>query len=94
MNALKTRRVISWLSFLSFAILGATGLVLYFTPQGRIANWAIWTFAGLTKEDWGNIHVIVSMLFVITMIWHIILNWKPLIAYLKTTRKKNLLCQT
>lgn len=88
MLKIKIRRLISWISFFSFSVLGITGLVLYFTPQGRIANWANWRFLSLSKEDWSNIHIIVSMLFLITAIWHIYLNWKPLINYLKNTGKQ------
>ncbi|MCD4719416.1 MAG: DUF4405 domain-containing protein [Desulfobacula sp.] len=88
MITIKTRRLISWISFFSFAVLGITGLVMYFTPQGRISNWADWYFLGLAKEDWSNIHIIVSMLFLVTAIWHIYLNWKPLVNYLKNTHKQ------
>jgi len=88
MLKIKIRRLISWISFFSFSVLGITGLVLYFTPQGRIANWADWRFLSLSKEDWSNIHIIVSILFLITAIWHIYLNWKPLINYLKNANKQ------
>jgi hypothetical protein len=85
---MKTRKLISWISFLSFIVLGLTGMVLYFTPQGRIANWADWRFLQLSKDNLGEIHVIVSILFLISAIWHIVLNWRPLVNYLKSTRKK------
>jgi hypothetical protein len=83
-----TRRLISWISFCSFAILGFTGLVLYFTPTGRIANWADWRFLALSKEDWGAIHIMVSMLFLVSGIWHVVLNWKPLVNYIRDSSRK------
>jgi hypothetical protein len=88
MKQLKTRKLISWISFTTFSMLAITGVVLYFTPQGRIAYWADWRFLHLSKEEWGNIHVIMSMLFLVTAVWHIFLNWKPLVNYLKDKKKK------
>ena len=85
---MKIRKLISWISMWSFSILGFTGLVLYFTPHGRTANWADWRFLRLTKDDWGAIHVILSMLFLTTAIWHIYLNWKPLMNYIRNSSKK------
>ena len=37
---------------------------------------------GLTKDQWGTLHTIGGFLFVIFAIWHIVLNIKPLLAYL------------
>jgi hypothetical protein len=85
---MKTRRLISWISFFSFTVLGATGLIMYFTPTGRIANWADWRFLALSKEDWGAIHIMVSMLFLVTAVWHTFLNWKPLVNYIRNSSRK------
>jgi hypothetical protein len=62
--------------------MAVTGIVMYFVPQGRIAYWVDWRFLGLTKVEWGNIHIVASILFVAAGIYHIYYNWKPLVNYI------------
>ncbi len=88
MLAIRSRRLISLLTLFAFAVLAFTGLVMYITPPGRVAYWADWRFLGLTKQALNNIHVIVSMLFLVTAIWHICLNWKPVVNYMKNSARK------
>jgi len=63
--------------------MAVTGLVLYIVPEGRIAYWTHWELTGLTKTDWGNIHILSSILFITAGIFHIYFNWKPIVNYLK-----------
>jgi len=78
-----------WKGFFSFfalfviIILFLTGIVLYFKPPGRIANWTHWTFLGLLKEQWQAIHTIFSITFVIISGFHLYYNWKVLMSYFK-----------
>jgi hypothetical protein len=76
------RGFITLLSFTSFLIMSITGIVLYFVPQGRIAYWVDWRFLALTKVDWGNIHIVSSILFAAAGMYHIYYNWTPLINYI------------
>jgi len=75
------RSFVSILTLAGFIIMGITGIVLFVTPAGRIAYWTNWTFAGLTKTQWGNIHIVSSLVFVVSGIVHTWLNWKPLKGY-------------
>ena len=52
-----------------------------------MAYWADWKLWGLTKTDWGNIHINLGLLFLIALFVHIYDNWKPLINYLKDKSK-------
>ena len=65
-----------------------TSIILFITPQGRVAYWADWRLFGLTKTDWGNIHINLGLLFLIALSLHIYYNWKPLISYLKNKAKQ------
>jgi hypothetical protein len=65
-----------------------SSIILFITPQGRVAYWADWRLWGLTKTDWGNIHINLGLLFVIALSVHIYYNWKPLISYLKNKAKQ------
>ena len=78
-----TRAATSLVAALSFLTLAFTGIVLYCTPQGRVAHWTHWTFLGLDKEQWGAVHIVVSALFLLTTVLHTYLNWGALMRYLK-----------
>lgn len=73
---------------LSFAVMVLTSIVLYIVPQGRVAYWADWRLWGLTKTDWGNIHITVGFLFLFTLGLHLYYNWKPMVSYLKNRLKQ------
>jgi len=77
------RSLTSLLTLWGFLIMAITGVVLFIVPHGRIAYWMEWTFLGLTKEQWGDIHSLGMFLFLVAGILHTYFNWKPLIGYLK-----------
>ena len=79
---MKLRRVVSLVLFLSFLVLVLTSIILYVTPQGRVAFWADWRMLGLDKEQWGNLHINLGLLFLVVGIWHTVYNWRPILAYM------------
>jgi len=82
------RKTTSLTTLLSFILLLITSIVLYVTPQGKIAYWANWQLLGLDKEQWGALHTNLGLLFVIAGIVHTALNWKAITAYLKNKMQK------
>jgi hypothetical protein len=84
----KLRRIISLTMFVSFIFLSFTGIMLFFSPQGRVAYWSGWKMFGLSKEEYSAVHTTFMVLFLAAGIWHIVLNWKPIVAYLRDRRKK------
>ncbi len=42
-----------------------TSVVLYILPSGRVAYWSNYQLFGLSKTEWGNIHITVGTLFVV-----------------------------
>lgn len=80
---MKIRRVVSLISALSFIVIIVTSVVLYIVPKGRATCWANWHLWGLTKEQWGGIHINVGILFILSLGFHIYYNWKPMMTYLK-----------
>jgi hypothetical protein len=62
--------------------------MLFFSPQGRVAYWSGWKMFGLSKEDFSAVHTTFMVLFLAAGIWHIVLNWKPIVTYLKNRAKK------
>jgi hypothetical protein len=65
-----------------------TGIMLYVAPKGKIAYWANWKMFGLTKTQYGDVHITMMILFIVIVIWHIYYNWKPLISYLKNSTQQ------
>ena len=82
------RRISSLTVLLSFILLFITIIVLYIVPHGRVAYWADWRLWGLTKEQWGNIHINIGLLFLLSIFLHIYYNWKALLNYLKNKARQ------
>ena len=82
------KKIVSLTLAFSFLIMSFTGIMLFIVPQGKIAYWANWKMFGLTKTQYGDIHITSMFLFLIITIWHIYYNWKPLISYIKNSTKK------
>ncbi|MGB5619617.1 MAG: DUF4405 domain-containing protein [Desulfobacterales bacterium] len=74
---MKIRKITSLTAGLAFIVMLVTSIILYVVPQGRVAYWADWKLWGLTKTDWGNIHINLGLLFLIALFLHIYYNWKP-----------------
>lgn len=85
---MRIRKITSLTAGLAFIVMLVTSIILYIVPQGRVAYWADWKLWGLTKTDWGNIHINFGLLFLIALFLHIYYNWKPLINYLKDKSKR------
>ncbi len=80
-----------WRVFISFGLFIAlfmmlvSGLILYISPPGRVANWTDWRLIGLTKTGWRNQHLIFGFVFILLSLFHLFLvNWKAFLCYLKT----------
>ncbi len=88
MNIRKTTSLTAGLSFIAIVV---TSLILYIVPQGRVAYWSDWRLWGLSKEQWGNIHINTGILFLLALGLHIYYNWTPIKNYLKNKAKKLIL---
>lgn len=78
----------SLFTLFSFIIDTVSGIVLYISPPGRIANWTNWNIWGLTKEEWGAIHTIFGYVLLIIICFHIYNNWKIFWNYLWSRAQK------
>ena len=77
------RAITSLTITLSFALMAFSGIILYLSPKGRVANWTGWTMAGLGKESWGGVHTTIGILFLLASALHLLYNWKVFLNYLK-----------
>jgi hypothetical protein len=78
------RILVSLLTAFSFVAMSLSGIAAFIVPQGKVAYWTNWTFLGLSKTEWGNIHITTSVLFLIAGLWHTWYNWTTLMQYLRT----------
>jgi len=77
------RALTSVLIAASFVILVFSGIVLFVSPPGRVANWTDWSIFQLTKKDWAAVHIWFSTLFLVVTLVHLFFNWRPLVGYFK-----------
>ncbi len=82
------RKITSLTVLLSFCVVILTSIILYIAPQGRVAYWADWRLMGLSKEQWGAIHINVGFLFLLFLLIHVYYNWRPIVLYLNNKAKK------
>ncbi len=77
------RKITSLTALVSFVLEMLTSVILYIVPQGRVAYWSDWRLWGLSKTQWGSLHVNLGVLFLIAIGLHLYYNWSPIVAYLK-----------
>lgn len=84
-----TRSFISFFLLFNSIVMAITGLILYCTPQGRVARWTGWSLLGMTKDQLEGIHTISSFLFLAAAILHVVVyNWRVITGYLKHAGQK------
>ncbi len=80
---IKWRSFVSLYLVISFFMMLISGVIMYLAPPGRIANWSNWSILGFTKKQWIAQHTLFSFLWVITVTFHLIYNWKPIVSYFR-----------
>lgn len=88
------RAFVSLMVTVSFVAIVFSGVMMFLSPPGRIANWSGWQLVGLSKEQWFAVHLSFSTLFVIASLIHIWLNGGVLLGYLRNRMSKALLLRT
>lgn len=82
------RKITSMTMFVSLALLLLNSVILYIVPEGRVAYWADWHMAGLTKTQWGDQHITVGVLFLVASLLHMYFNWSVITAYMKNKARE------
>jgi len=77
-----------WQVFISFLLLFVflglvlSGVVLYVAPEGSLARWIDWDVLGLGKKEWESLHTVLSFLFLVASLLHILwINGALLLYY-------------
>ena len=82
-NKIYWRAVISFYIIIAFIVISVSGIILYFSPPGRVAFWSEWKFIALTKVQWQAVHTLFTFIFVFAAAFHIYFNWSVITSYLK-----------
>jgi hypothetical protein len=77
------RAFVTFYVVFSFVALAISGLVLFISPPGRIANWSQWRLAALVKADWQAVHTVFALLFLAAAAVHVYFNWRVILNYVR-----------
>ena len=84
----------SFLLTAAFFVSVLSGIMLYISPPGRLANWTNWQILGFSKTQWTAFHIVFIALFIIAGVFHIFyFNWKPLCGYIKRKSRQGIYYQ-
>ncbi len=84
----------NWRGLVSFYLLFASlvllvsGVALFVAPSGRAARTLDWSLLGLDKEQWEAVHTIFGYRTAACGLYHLVLNWKVLLNYLRDRARR------
>jgi hypothetical protein len=81
------RKTTSFIMLFSFIVLVISGIAEFISPFGRLSMMIQWEMLGLDKMQWQALHIVFMVVFTLAGIVHILLNIKPIKAYLKNRSK-------
>ncbi|MFH1015611.1 MAG: DUF4405 domain-containing protein [Chloroflexota bacterium] len=88
------RAVVAILLITVWALVAVTGFLLWLAPEGRQSGQSILAL-GLTKQEWGDVHLWIAVAVFIVTVVHIIIDWKALrgvIRYLVSAHRRPEIC--
>ncbi len=91
-KTISVRVCISLMLTFCFIALALSGIVLYMSPQCRVADLISWKLLGLEKGRWVSIHLTSALVFLVLALIHLLVyNWKVFVGYLKPKKKQSFL---
>jgi hypothetical protein len=82
------KKTVSLIMLYSMLAMTYTGIMLFVAPEGKVAYWVNWSMLGMSKTQFGNMHVSFMILFVLATIFHIYFNFRLMVSYMKDKVKK------
>ena len=87
-NTIKIRAILSLLLLITFAIVLFTGIGLYLSPSGKIAQEIGWNFFGFGKFQLENLHTLSGFGMSALVIIHLLMNYKMFLGEVQALFKK------
>lgn len=73
--------VIDVVAFAAFVFMAATGVLLVYTLPPGSGRWSsVW---GLSRHQWGDIHLWLAIIFLAVVALHLILHWRWIVSMMK-----------
>lgn len=83
--------VIDSSAFLAFIFLISTGTLIYWVLPAGSGNLSIW---GLTRHDWGEVHMWIAVSFLSLIAAHVVLHWKWIVNMVRGKSKNQKVTKT
>jgi hypothetical protein len=80
-NKFKWRGATTFILTFSTLISAVSGIILYFTPSGRIARNTDWSILGMDKWGWKDLHIVFSLILLIIIAFHLYFNWRMIFHF-------------
>ena len=81
-KTLRWRGMVTLLLLLALVVDALSGIILYITPAGSLARRTAWTFWGLSKDSWEDLHIVFSLVLLLILAGHLYFNWRMLSHFL------------
>lgn len=78
-------------AFLAFIFLISTGTLMYWVLPAGSGNLSIW---GLTRHDWGEVHMWIAVSFLSLIAAHVVLHWSWIVNMIKGKSKNRKVTKT
>ncbi len=90
MSNLRTKVIVDVAMSVTMLVSLVTGLVIWLLlPEGQQSGkYLLW---GLYKHQWGDVHTYVSLVFVVALVIHLVLNARLLLDMIKFSLKSKLI---
>jgi hypothetical protein len=77
-----TRGIVGLLMLTVWSAVLTTGIIMWLAPHGQGRGSDPYLF-GLTRHDWGDLHLYLALTAVVITIVHVIIDWKPFVNCVK-----------
>ncbi len=88
-NRFQLRAFVSLLLIVSGVLVVGSGVILLLAPTGRTAFATGWSALGVGRQGWTALHDVFGLLWIPLLVYHGVLNRKPILVYLKDRVSKS-----
>jgi Domain of unknown function (DUF4405) len=72
-----TRAVIAIAMMVTWSLVTVSGFLLWIAPSGPRSGYQL-LFLGLTKREWGDLHLWFSLVALVVTLLHVVIDWRGL----------------